>query len=116
MTGPDDVQEYLQAFTVEVATVLAQVRQTVLDAAPLDAEERISYRIPTVTVDGRPLVHYAGWTAHVSVYPVPAGDDAYQQEIAEYRSGRGTLKFRLDRPVPYDLIARTVALLLAERH
>ncbi|HSM45860.1 MAG TPA: DUF1801 domain-containing protein [Acidimicrobiia bacterium] len=78
-----------------------------------DTGEKISYRIATPTLGGRYFAYMAGFEGHVSIYPVttlPGLDDA----IAPYRSGKGTLKFPLDQPIPYALIGRVVAA-LAER-
>jgi uncharacterized protein YdhG (YjbR/CyaY superfamily) len=108
------VDEYIGSFPPEVQRVLDEIRRTIHRTIP-DAEERISYNIPTFTLDGRYVVYFAGWKGHVSVYPVPGGDQAFEQDIAPYRSGKGTLKFRLDAPIPYDLIERLATLLAAER-
>jgi uncharacterized protein YdhG (YjbR/CyaY superfamily) len=77
--------------------------------------ETISYSIPTFTLEGKHLVYVGAWKNHVAVYPVPAGDAAFEAEIASYRAGRGTLRFPLRKPVPYDLIERLVGLLVAQR-
>jgi uncharacterized protein YdhG (YjbR/CyaY superfamily) len=60
-------------------------------------------------------LHFAGWKSHISVYPVPAGDAGFERQIAPYRGSKGTLKFPLNKPIPYELIGR-VAGLLAEQH
>jgi uncharacterized protein YdhG (YjbR/CyaY superfamily) len=59
--------------------------------------------------------YFAGWTHHVSVYPVPAGDDAFRADIAPFRAAMGTLKFSLGKPLAYKLIERRAARLAAER-
>lgn len=74
-----------------------------------------SYGIPSVILDGKYVVYFAAWAHHISVYPMPAGDEAFQAEIAPYRSAKGTPKFPLGKPVPYELIEKTAALLAAER-
>ncbi|MFC7621862.1 iron chaperone [Microlunatus sp. GCM10028923] len=107
------VEDYLAALPEEVRPLLAEVRATILRALP-DAAERISYGMPTATLDGRSVIHYAAWKTHLSVYPVPAGDADLEHELAPYRSGPGTLRFPLGRPIPYQLIGR-VALLNAGR-
>ncbi|QGV77192.1 iron chaperone [Streptomyces ficellus] len=109
------VDDYIASFPEDVRGVLEEVRRTIHDAAPDGVGEKISYGIPAVTHGRRSLVYFAGWQKHVSVYPVPEGDDAFQRDIEPYRSGKGTLKFPLSAPVPYDLIARVVGHLLAER-
>lgn len=114
MAAHDDaVDAYLGAFPEDVREVLERVRATIHEALP-GAEERISYQIPTVTLGGKSIVYFAGWAQHVSVYPVPEGDEQLVADLAPYRSGKGTAKFPLDKPVPYDLIGR-IAKGLAER-
>lgn len=108
------VDDYIASFPVEVQQVLQQVRRTIHAAAP-GLEEAISYGIPTMRRDGRYLVYFAGWKSHVSVYPVPEGDAAFAREAEQYRSGKGTLKFPLARPIPHELITRQVEL-LAQAH
>jgi uncharacterized protein YdhG (YjbR/CyaY superfamily) len=109
------VDAYVASFPPEVREVLEEIRRTVREAAPEGAGERISYGIAAVTLGGRDLVYFAGWKRHVSVYPVPEGDAAFRRDAGPYRSGRGTLRFPLDRPVPYGLVARLVRHLVAER-
>jgi len=86
--------------------VLAEVRSTIHAALP-EAEDAISYNMPTLMIGGRRIVHYAGWKKHVSLYPMP-GDEDLATDLAPYAAGKGTLKFPLDQPVPHDLIARVV--------
>lgn len=108
------VDDYVHSFPAEVQSVLAEIRSRIHRNVP-NAGEKISYQIPTIVLDGQSLVHFAGWKHHVSLYPVPEGDEAYQQEIEPHRAGEGTLKFLLRKPIPYELIERTVRLLLEER-
>jgi uncharacterized protein YdhG (YjbR/CyaY superfamily) len=109
------VDDYISSFPADVQVILEQVRRTIHHAVP-GADETISYQIPTITLGGRYLVYFAGWKHHLSVYPVPAGDDAFERDIAPYRAGRGTVKFPYRKPVPYDLIGRLVGLLVHNRH
>ncbi|MEU0546023.1 DUF1801 domain-containing protein [Nocardia sp. NPDC005978] len=113
MAEASTVQEYIAQFPPEVREVLDKVRETVHAAVP-GGVDAISYQIPAVKLDGKVVVFYAGWAKHVSVYPVPEGDAAFEAAIAPYRAGKGTLKFVLGKPIPYDLIGR-VAAQLAER-
>jgi uncharacterized protein YdhG (YjbR/CyaY superfamily) len=110
----NSVQEYIASFPVEVQGNLQEIRRRCHAAVP-DAGEMISYGIPTITMDGKYVVYFAGWAHHISVYPVPAGDANFEAEIAPYRSAKGTLKFPLGKPLPYELIEKTAALLAAER-
>ncbi len=73
--------------------------------------ETISYRMPTFLLDGRPLVHLAGWKKHVALYPLPAGDT----EVDAYRTETDTGRFPLGQPVPVAVVERAVRLLVAQR-
>jgi uncharacterized protein YdhG (YjbR/CyaY superfamily) len=108
------VDDYISSFPPDVQQVLDEVRRTMHATVP-GAGETISYNMPTLTLHGRPLVHFAGWRRHVSVYPIPDGDEEYETQLAPYRSGASTAKFPLRKPVPAHLIAR-ITQLLAERH
>jgi uncharacterized protein YdhG (YjbR/CyaY superfamily) len=108
------VDEYIGSFPAGAQTILEQVRRAILDAVP-GAGEKISYQIPTITLGGRPLLYFAGWKRHISVYPAPAGDEALERRLGPYRSAKSTLKFPLSQPVPYDLIAQVAKLSLRRR-
>jgi uncharacterized protein YdhG (YjbR/CyaY superfamily) len=104
------IEAYLDSLAPEVREAVEEVRSIVHEAVP-DGEDAISYNIPTVRRDGRAVVHYAGWKRHVSLYPVPETDPELERELAPYVSGRGTLKFPLDRPLPREVVARVAQLL-----
>lgn len=115
MTGKfESVDEYIASFEGDAKSLLQRVRSAVRQAAP-DAEETIRYNVPTYRLNGRSVVHFAGWKEHISLYPVPDGDAAFEKRIRPYRSGKGTLRFPLDRPIPFDLITGVVELLIQER-
>jgi uncharacterized protein YdhG (YjbR/CyaY superfamily) len=107
------IDEYIETFPESVQTLLRQVQRTI-KAAASQAGEKISYGIPTFTLNGKYLIYFAGWKHHISIYPIPTGDDAFQQEIAPYISGKGTLKFPIDQPIPLKLITKIVKLKVAE--
>jgi uncharacterized protein YdhG (YjbR/CyaY superfamily) len=104
------IDQYIGSFPEDVQVILEEVRRRIRDVVP-EAGETISYRIPTMTLNGRHLVYFAAWKNHISVYPVPAVDESFEQELAPYRAGRGTVRFPLDKPIPYGLIERLSALL-----
>ncbi|OEV03436.1 iron chaperone [Streptomyces oceani] len=114
VTKPTSVDAYIDSYPPEVQRVLREVRRSLHEAVP-DAGERISYQIPTLTLEGRPLVYFAGWSKHVSVYPLPDADEALSREMAPYIAGKGTLRFPLDRPVPYALIQRLARTFVEQR-
>ena len=109
-----DVDDYIASFPEDVQAVLEQVRDVIHQAVP-GAGEKISYKIPAITLEGRYVVYFAGWKHHVSLYPVPAGDAAFQDEIAPFRVSTGTVHFPLDKPIPYDLIGRMAGYLATEK-
>jgi uncharacterized protein YdhG (YjbR/CyaY superfamily) len=110
----ETVEADLESFPEDVRPILERVRTAIRAAVP-GAEETISYDIPTFKVGGRPVVYFAGWKHHVSVYPIPEADRSLERELAPYRAAKGTLKFPLDRPIPYEIIGRAAALLAAQR-
>ena len=110
----DTVDGYIESFPPEVQIILEEIRRRIHAAAP-GTEETISYQIPTVTLEGTYLVYFAGWKRHVSLYPIHTLDEPLEDEVAVYRSGKDTLQFPLNEPVPYDLIERVVIELVEKR-
>ena len=106
------VDEYIAGYPDDVRVVLEKIRTTIRRSVPRSSE-KISYKIPTVTLDGRYLVYYAAWKHHIAVYPVPVGDEAFERELAPYRAAKGTLRFPLTEPIPYGLIGRIAKQLAA---
>lgn len=109
MTAVDD---YIAALQAEVQPVLQRVRGIIHAATP-GAEESIRYQMPTVCVDGHYLVYFAAWKNHIGLYPIPTMDVALEAEVAPYRAAKDTVRFPYRQPIPYDLIARLVAALVA---
>lgn len=108
------IDEYISALPHDVARVVEEIRQAIRQAVP-DARERISYQMPTITLDAKSLVHFAAWKHHIGLYPLPTADDALAAELAPYDTGKGTARFRFDQRIPYDLISRLAALLAVQR-
>lgn len=109
----DTVKEYLDSFPDDVADVLRQVQDRIRAAAP-GADEVISYGIPTLRLEGRNLVHFAGWKKHLGLYPVPDDVSSLAPEIDRYLADRGTLKFPLSEPMPLELIEKVAHLLVEQ--
>ncbi len=108
------IGEYISTFPAETQVILENMRQAIHKAAP-DAVETISYNIPTFDLNGKHLVFFAGWKHHISLYPLPAGDEAFQQQIAHYKRVKSTVQFPLKKPIPYDLVEKIVTFLLMEK-
>ena len=111
-TTPKDIDEYIARFPRDVQEKLEQIRKTVRKAAP-DAEEAISYQIPTFTLHGN-LVHFAAFKEHIGFYPAPRGNEQFRQELSAYEGGKGTVRFPLDKPIPFDLITKMVKFRVEE--
>ena len=112
-SAPASMDDYIATFPEEVQKTLKKVRATIKAAAP-QAEETISYEIPTFKLNGKYLIYFAGWKNHLSIYPIPTGDAAFRKAVEPYVSGKGTLKFALDKPIPYALITQMVKLQIAD--
>jgi uncharacterized protein YdhG (YjbR/CyaY superfamily) len=104
--APQNIDDYIGAFPADVQKILQKVRATIQKTAP-DAEEAIKYQIPTFTLNGN-LIHFAAYKNHIGLYPAPRGAEQFKKELAAYEGGKGTVQFPLDKPIPYDLIARIV--------
>ena len=107
------IDEYIASFPENVQKILQELRATIRTAAP-GAGEKISYGIPTFTLNGKYLIYFAGWKNHISVYPIPTGSEAFNKHISKYVEGKGTLKFPIDKPLPLKLITQMVKLKIAE--
>lgn len=111
-TEPTTTDEYIDTFPRDVQSLLKKVRSTIKSAAP-DLTEGISYRIPTFYLNGKYLVYFAGFKNHISVYP--ATTTAVEKAgLSDYKVAKGTLRFPLDKPIPYDKIKKFVENRLAE--
>jgi uncharacterized protein YdhG (YjbR/CyaY superfamily) len=108
------VDEYVASLPEDVRPVMEEVRRAVRRVVP-DADETISYQMPTFTLDGRPLVHAAAWKKHLGLYPLPPMDDELAARVEPYRGAKDAMQLRYDRPVPYDLVEQVLAVLLERR-
>jgi uncharacterized protein YdhG (YjbR/CyaY superfamily) len=107
------IDEYIGEFPAETQTVLREMREIIRQSAP-GATETISYAIPTFDLNGRHLVHFAGYAKHVGLYPAPSGLAAFSDELAPYVRGKGSVRFPLGEALPTDLIRRIVEFRVAE--
>lgn len=109
-----DVDAYIDSLPDDARPVVAEIRHRIHAALP-EAGEKLSYQIAGFTLGGRTVVHVGGWKSHVSVYPVPDAGPELAGRLAPYLAGKGTLRFSLREPVPYELIDEVVALLARQR-
>ncbi len=117
MTGrstAESIDAYIAEFPSDVQVVLEQMRAIIKTAAP-GAVETISYAIPTFDLNGKHLAHFAGYRGHIGFYPTGRGIEAFKDELAAYKTGKGSVQFPLGTPLPADLIERMVRFLV-EQH
>lgn len=106
------IDEYIAAFPAEIQARLQALRAAIRAAAP-EAEERISYQMPTFYLHGN-LVHFAAFKHHIGLYPMPGAITAFQQELSGFVSSKGAVQFPLDRPLPLELVSQIVRFRVAE--
>jgi uncharacterized protein YdhG (YjbR/CyaY superfamily) len=105
------IEAYIADLPASVAVLMQSIRETVRSAAP-NATEAIKYGMPTFVQQGI-LMSFAAWKKHIAIYPVTAEMEAAIPELAAYEtSGKGTIRFLLDQPLPIDLIRAIVAFRL----
>lgn len=109
---PANIDEYIQEFPDDVQARLQAIRETIHEAAP-QAEETISYGMPTFRLNGN-LVHFAAFKNHIGFYPAPSGIEAYQDQLAIYKSSKGAVQFPLDQPIPFELVREIVKFRVKE--
>jgi uncharacterized protein YdhG (YjbR/CyaY superfamily) len=107
-----DIDEYIASFPAGTQEILENVRAAIREAAP-EAKEKISYGIPTFTLQGN-LVHFGGYSKHIGFYPTPSGIEKFKRELSVYKGAKGSVQFPLDEPIPYDLIRQIVSFRVHE--
>jgi uncharacterized protein YdhG (YjbR/CyaY superfamily) len=100
------IDEYIKTFPEDVQSILEKMRQTIRKAAP-EAEEAISYQIPTFKLNGN-LIHFAAFKNHIGFYPTSTGIEAFKKELSPYAGAKGSVQFPIEKPIPYDLVKKIV--------
>jgi uncharacterized protein YdhG (YjbR/CyaY superfamily) len=112
--APADVDEYIAGFDGDVRVILEHVRAAITSQVP-GGVEKIRYGMPAVMLGGRYALHFAGWKKHVGLYPVPLLSAPLESELAAYRSAKDSVNFAYAKPIPYELIQRVTAAIVALR-
>ena len=110
--NPETVDEYIAQFIPDVQKTLNEIRSFIKREVP-EAIEKISYGIPTFYLNGN-LVHFAAFKDHYGFFPSPSGIDQFEKELAPYRSGKGTLRFALDKPIPWTILKKVIRFRIKE--
>ena len=108
------VEDYLAGLPDDVRARLQELRRVVHEVVP-GVGETISYAMPTFTLDGRPLLHVAAWKRHIGLYPLPPLDAELAAAVRPYRGAKDALQLPHSRPLPGELVARVVEVLVERR-
>lgn len=100
------VAQYVAALEPGTREAVEKIRA--IAAKEIGGEESISYGVIGIKRDGRPVMYVGGYAKHVSIYPIPTGDRDFEEAIAPFRAGKGTLKFSLAEELPIELIREIV--------
>ncbi|MBK9317344.1 MAG: DUF1801 domain-containing protein [Acidobacteria bacterium] len=111
-TAPENINEYIESFPNDIREILEKIRAAIRKAAP-EAEEAIKYQIPTYTLKGN-LVHFAAYKKHIGFYPGSTGIERFRYELSAYEGAKGSVRFPLDKPIPFDLISKIVKFRVKE--
>lgn len=107
------IDGYLATVSADQRVALERLRKAIRAAAP-GAEECISYQIPTFRLDGRLLVAFGAWAKHCAFYPGSVVE-TLADELEGYDTGKGTIRFRSDSPLPAALVRKLVKARIAQR-
>jgi len=100
------IDEYISSFPKNIQKILREIKRSLREAAP-EAEEAISYQIPTFKLNGN-LVHFAAFKNHIGFYPGSKAINMFKKEIASYKSSKGAIQFPIDKAMPLTLIKKIV--------
>lgn len=114
MKQSEKIDTYITQFPPEVQEILQRIRKIIAEIA-IDAVETINYQIPTFKLNGKNLVHFAGYKKHIGFYPTPTGIEKFKTELSKYETSKGAVKFPLNKPIPYELIDMIVRFRVNEQ-
>jgi len=103
----ENIDDYISDFPGETQKYLNEIRELIRKLAP-DSVESISYAIPTFSLNEKYLVYFAGFKNHIGLYPTPVGMEAFKEELSNYKTGKGSVQFPLNKPLPIALITKIV--------
>jgi len=111
---PKTIDEYLASLGDEQRAALERLRRIIREVAP-DAEECISYRLPAFRLSGKMLVAFGARPNHLAFYPMSDSTVAvFKDELKDYQTSKGTIRFQADHPLPDDLVRKLVESRIVE--
>lgn len=100
------IDQYIASFPQETKKILQQLREALQQMVP-EAKQKISYAIPTFTLNGN-LIHFAGYKNHIGLYPGSKAIEILADDLKGYRTSKGTIQFPIEKPLPMALIKKIV--------
>lgn len=101
------IEEYISKSPKQAQVPARAIYKLIKDIAP-EAVESISYGVPTFKLNSKPLVYFAAYEHHIGLYATPNGHEAFKDQFAKYKQGKGSVQFPLDQPMPVELIKKVV--------
>jgi uncharacterized protein YdhG (YjbR/CyaY superfamily) len=108
------VDNYIATQPEDVQVLLQNIRHTIQEVVP-SVEEKITYGVPAFTFNGKTLLNYAAFSKHIGFYPGPEAIKAFAPELKEYETAPGTIRFPLDKPIPFDLMRQITQYCVNQR-
>ena len=109
----NEVDKYILSFPEEVQEILNRIRGLIKNASS-EVTESMAYGMPGYKTHGKPLVYFAAFKNHIGFYATPTGHEQFSKELSEYKQGKGSVQFPIDKPIPYDLIEQIVKFRVRE--
>jgi len=100
------IDEYISQFPKHIQNILNEFRNIIKQEAP-QAKEAISYQMPTFKLNGN-LVHFAAFKDHIGFFPTPSPIVFFKKELSKYETSKGTIRFPLNKPIPFDIVRKIV--------
>ena len=101
-----NIDEYIAGFPKEIQDILQNLRKVIQESAP-EAQEVISYSMPAFKQNGI-LVYFAAFKDHIGFFPTSSGVSAFKKDLEPYATSKGTIRFPLDKPIPFALVEKIV--------
>jgi len=108
-----NIDDYIAEFPSNIAQILNEIRQVIQQSAP-QAMEAISYNMPAFKMNKKVLVYFAAYKNHIGFYALPSGNNAFQQDLKKYKTGKGSIQFPLEEKMPVELIQKIIKFRLKE--
>ena len=105
--GCKNIDDYSKEYSLSKQRIINKLRKAISSVVP-NALETMQYGIPTFTLSGKSLVHFAVFEKHVGFYPTPSAVSAFKEELSTHIHANGSIQFSLDKPIPFDMIKRIV--------